>query len=865
MVLPPGTAWKSRAARTITWAGLGLLALLLIMPTAMVAGPARAQHLSAPSMVASSPHATPFHASHAGLVSPAAHSDAAAARGALELHRAVASLSTGAGPAFGTPVNCKLSGSNSASCGPHGGSPAATGPAVSNPAGWQNASPGANFFGMVGPADGASMAWDPADGWVVYFGGCEVAICPDNQTWVYFLGTWFNDTNYANAPPAVFGAMMDYDYQASAVMLFGGVNAQFVTTNQTWTFVGGTWTNHSAPAFGSFWPPAPRFGSVMAFANDSLDNETVLFGGCLDVGCFTYTNDTWLWVATLFMWVQISTPTAPDPRTYSTMAYAGNWGSLLLFGGCDTTYACGASDTWQFYNGSWTNLTAFNAFFFATPGGRGAAMMTYDTVLAELLLFGGESSQTGVYNDVWAWSCSIAFGCGWGNVTPATNLPYGLVFGTVAAESSTFAPLVYGGQCLCPGAVSRDTWVFEPVLTIAPTLSPSPSPARVPVTFSTNAVGGTQPWYINWQTGDGNFLFGDGSYAYPALGTYQANMTIFDYYGVMLNFTTSITVTGTMVTLQATPVPTDIGVVVLFSTPAATGGTSPYVYNWTFGDGSSAAVPSVSHTYTAAGTFMANLSVVDANGLYNNSSMPVVVAPAPAATAHASLTTTDVGVGVSFSSTQTGGVGTFTYAWTFGDGSSASTAAPTHTFASASTFHATVVVTDALGVTASANVDVKVYAALAASASANPTAINAGSTVAFTGTASGGTGTYTYFWAFGDGGHDTVASPSHVYQTSGSYTAKLWVNDTGGGSVLKTVAVTVQNSSGGGGGGGSGTSGGGAALPGWALWAVLAVIILVIVVVAAVLMMRRRKPGAPADAPPVGASGGAAPPGANPP
>jgi PKD repeat protein len=53
----------------------------------------------------------------------------------------------------------------------------------------------------------------------------------------------------------------------------------------------------------------------------------------------------------------------------------------------------------------------------------------------------------------------------------------------------------------------------------------------------------------------------------------------------------------------------------------------------------------------------------------------------------------------------------------------------------------------------------------------------------------------TYDWDFGDGTtHATTANPSHTYSASGSYTAKLIVNDGRGGSDTANATVTVGNS-----------------------------------------------------------------------
>jgi PKD repeat protein len=52
-------------------------------------------------------------------------------------------------------------------------------------------------------------------------------------------------------------------------------------------------------------------------------------------------------------------------------------------------------------------------------------------------------------------------------------------------------------------------------------------------------------------------------------------------------------------------------------------------YSWSFGDSTSGSGPTVSHTYTAAGTYTARLTVTDNSGLTGTTSVSVVVTGAP--------------------------------------------------------------------------------------------------------------------------------------------------------------------------------------------------------------------------------------------
>jgi PKD repeat protein len=895
MVPPIGTAYRPTLRRTTTLAILGALACLLAVPTVAFATPATAAvTVASPavpvpaSMAAPGPavmtaptgaHATisplltgpgrsllPAHRTplYQSLFGPAAIASARSSVGSSELNGAISSLSTGAGPAFGTSLTCTSSSATTASCA--NGRPAAPHPGYYGGYGWQNATSGAGTIEYPGNVAGGSMAWDAFDEVIIYFGGCDSHSCPDNQTWVYG-GFWENITGYLGyyAPPAVSDASMDYDYDLGAVVLFGGCGAFVCPMNETWIFSGGYWINASGPyCYYSecFFAPPARFAASMAFENNTANNETVLFGGCLDFFCYTEADDTWVWDAPYAAWVPVLPDGSPSARAYASMVYDPVLGELVLFGGCQ--YSCFMSDTWEFSGSTWTNLTTEFAYYYATPEARGASEMTYDARLGEVILTGGVGQ--GPLNNTWELGCTYEYPygsyCGWENITPSVNLPGGIYLGAMASESSSYQPLLTGGDCICVSNSLFETYVFEPLFTATPTVSPNPANINEVVSFSANLVGGSMPYYGTWYTGNASYYYNygvlDTTSSYSAAGNYTVSLYAEDFYGVSFVYTT-YEIVGT-VAAQATVAHAtdDVGASDAFSTTAASGGTSPYAYNWSFGDGTyGASADSVTHAYAAVGNYTANLTVMDLYGITNVTWVNVTVVPAPTVTAAASATSVDAGTALTFTPTAAGGVGAYTYSWAFGDTQTSTSTAPSHTFATSGTFKVTVTVTDSVGGTGTGSVSVTVNPAVSGTASATPTTVTAGGSVAFTATGSGGTGTYTYAWVFGDGtAKVTTATASHTYATAGSYNAWVWINDSLGGSFSHEIAITVQAP-----GGGSGSSSSSSSLPGWALWAVVGLVIVVVAALLIVMMSRRRKPPATAPtAPPTGAAGGPAPP-----
>ena len=82
-----------------------------------------------------------------------------------------------------------------------------------------------------------------------------------------------------------------------------------------------------------------------------------------------------------------------------------------------------------------------------------------------------------------------------------------------------------------------------------------------------------------------------------------------------------------------------------------------------------------------------------------------------------------------------------------------------------------------------------------ASVTATPTSGTAPLTVSFIGSGTDKDGSISkYYWTFGDGESSNTKNPSHTYQTSGTYTARLIVTDNEGSTDSITKKIYVQNS-----------------------------------------------------------------------
>lgn len=330
--------------------------------------------------------------------------------------------------------------------------------------------------------------------------------------------------------------------------------------------------------------------------------------------------------------------------------------------------------------------------------------------------------------------------------------------------------------------------------------APSTGSPPLSVAFTSQVVGGVPSDSYSWSYGDGSPLSGaaDPTHVYNASGTYPVVLAVSDSGGHLAHAFTNITVSGTSsplsVTITATPSSGAPPLAVSF-TSSPTGGTGSYSYAWTFGDGGTSTLANPSHTYTAAGTYPVVLTVTSGSRVahaYTNvtaSSLPTLVVSASAGPQKGIAPQS-----VLFNGSASGGEPGYTWSWNFGDGSALSAQRnPIHDYTSPGTYTAVLTVTDQQPVSSQASVSVQVAAQVAGSASAAPQDGVAPLSVTFNATATGGWPAYSWAWRFGDGTTSSLENPTHSYANAGTYTARVWVNDTTTGTWTSTVPITVTS------------------------------------------------------------------------
>ena len=326
------------------------------------------------------------------------------------------------------------------------------------------------------------------------------------------------------------------------------------------------------------------------------------------------------------------------------------------------------------------------------------------------------------------------------------------------------------------------------------------------VTFTATASGGTSPYSYNWSFGDGTTGTGSTtSHAYSSAGSYTATLTVVDRSVPPQSATSQQTVT------VKNPTPLSASFTFTPSSPhagqqinfygTATGGTSPYSFGWTFGDGSTGTGTTASHTFASAGSYTVTLTAKDSSPSQQTAtSQQSVSVSIPPQTLTGSFThnpsSPQAGQAVSFTGSASGGTSPYTFSWIFGDGSTGTGSSVTHTYSSAGSFTVALTIKDTGSPqqTATSQQTISVTnpsPTLTVSFTYTPSSPQTGQSLTFNGVASGGTPPYASSWSFGDGSTGTGASTTHTYSLAGPYTVTLTVVDSGSPQQTATSQQTI--------------------------------------------------------------------------
>ncbi len=374
--------------------------------------------------------------------------------------------------------------------------------------------------------DDQAMAYDAGDGYVLLFGGFASTGYPVNQTWKFVGGDWYPINVGTSAPPPRDGAAIAYDAIDGYMVLFGGYNysGHPSTLGDTWIYSAGHWTNLSLLV------PSPPPLSFAAMTFDPYDGYVLLFGGVEANGNLNPT--TWEFHSGKWSNLSLSAGTQPPPRAYASMGFDPGDNETVLYGGCNSTGG-GLHDTWEFRSGMWNVLGSPNwsgpPFDLGMSSGfapLGLPLMTYGGGSCNIMS-GADQSTTSFENQTWQ------------NIPAGGTWPLPLEGDRLAYDATDGYEVLYGGvedEFLGPAATT--TWVFVLSRVNASAIDSNPTSGHLDsgqrANFVANVSGGLGPYIYRWTTN----LTGCGSTQLARLsclpiqtGTFEVALTIRDQTG----------------------------------------------------------------------------------------------------------------------------------------------------------------------------------------------------------------------------------------------------------------------------------------------------------------------------------------------
>ena len=311
-------------------------------------------------------------------------------------------------------------------------------------------------------------------------------------------------------------------------------------------------------------------------------------------------------------------------------------------------------------------------------------------------------------------------------------------------------------------------------------------------TFTNTSVGATT---YSWNFGDGvTSTLTNPSKSYSVAGTYTITLIATSANGCKDTTTQTITVltkpTASFTLIGATNCTTNTS---FTTTNTSTGVGNSYF--WNFGDGSSSSQMNPSYTYASAGSYIVKLITTNGSGCKDSTLQNITFSSNPTAAFTVNNNTSQCINNNSFSFTNNS-VGSSSYFWDFGDANTSTLVNPTKVYTTTGTYNVKLIVTTTNGCKDSITKVINVIAKPTASFTVvGAIACTSNLTISLNNTS---TGVATNAWDFGDGTTSTVANPSKVYASIGTYIIKLVVTNGSGckDSTLQSATFSTKPTAG---------------------------------------------------------------------
>ncbi len=310
--------------------------------------------------------------------------------------------------------------------------------------------------------------------------------------------------------------------------------------------------------------------------------------------------------------------------------------------------------------------------------------------------------------------------------------------------------------------------------------------------FSSGIVNGTAPYSYSW-TVNGVSVSNTSAfiYTFTSAGTYKVNLTITDKDGYTSTAAITITVySDPAVSLTYVYSTLDEGSTDDF-TASASGGLSPYTYEWYVNGNYLSSSSRFNYTFSGIGTYIVSVDVKDSNGFTVSENLTVTVNALPAVSISAAHTSIDIDISDSFSASVIDGTSPYNYTWYVNGNIAGYGDDLSYTFTSPGTYTVSVTVRDAIGDTTTSQVTIEAYSLPASSilASANETDVNG--KITFTGGVSNGVSPYNYTWTIDGDIVSYSTSFSYEFTAPGTYYVNLTITDAFGERSVSSAKITV--------------------------------------------------------------------------
>jgi cysteine-rich repeat protein len=317
-----------------------------------------------------------------------------------------------------------------------------------------------------------------------------------------------------------------------------------------------------------------------------------------------------------------------------------------------------------------------------------------------------------------------------------------------------------------------------------------------------------------WSFGDGNGKsspFSQATHNYTKSGTYGVTLKVRDNYGAT-NISSKTIEVGIpnqvpIASFKASDNPGLINVPVTFTSKSIDTDGTLTRFIWSFGDGTvlDTTQSTISHSYSASGSYVVGLVVEDNKGASDSYSLSLEVSganQAPIAGFNLSKSTVAPNQTVVFTSTSSDNDGTIAqYDWDFGDGTTSldGSSIVSTSYSVTGTYDVMLTVTDSFGATAQITKQVVVEVPNVppvASFTYTPEFPRVGDTVTFTDTSTDSDGTIvSRRWDFGDGTslETSDVSVEKVFNGKGTFEIVLEISDNEGSSSSSLRSLFVED------------------------------------------------------------------------